>query len=578
MKKQKYVYGMMAAATLLAASCTDFDDYNEVKYDDPTEGQSLWENIKANGNLSDFANVLEKVGFASELGNSTSYTVWAPQNGTFNADSLLQVINDKGAAEVLKKFVKSHVANYSYPLTSTVDQSVVALNEKTYDLKGTTGAYSYDGKSIVTPNMPSSNGLVHILNGSADFFSNIYEHLSEASDIDSIRNYYMKYEQQYLDTEKSVEGEVDDQGRQTYSDSVMVTRNTMTSTLRQSLADEDSTSLMVVPTNEAYAKAYEKIKPLFKFAASTHYATVNSTGIGSDLTYTFDTAYLQDSLTRKAIATNLVMSKSNAYNKWLFDASEVSLADTVYTTQRNKLSNGTAFTKQFAVGSPVKMSNGYMQIVDSLAYLSWETYLPEVEAPIFSTSSRYATQSKLSSVSIASTKLNTEKGQDIYRYLNVEPNSNSSQPKFNVSVPGLRAATYNVYVVFIPEDISTDYVLTEDTLKSVKVAVTMTYAGSDGKLLTDKALTAVDNGHLVESDGVVSNKTIVDTCCVGQITLPVSYAANSTVAPYISLAVKYSKYTKNKIYSNHLRLGGIFFRPVEYDEYLKKTTVSYDHE
>lgn len=76
---------MIAAATLLAASCTDFDDYNEAyKTGSPESKKTLWENISSRSDLTEFASLLYKVGYDKELGNTRFYTVWAPQNGTFD--------------------------------------------------------------------------------------------------------------------------------------------------------------------------------------------------------------------------------------------------------------------------------------------------------------------------------------------------------------------------------------------------------------------------------------------------------------------------------------------------------------
>ena len=44
---------MIAAATLLAASCTDFDDYNEAyKTGSPESKKTLWENISSLSDLT----------------------------------------------------------------------------------------------------------------------------------------------------------------------------------------------------------------------------------------------------------------------------------------------------------------------------------------------------------------------------------------------------------------------------------------------------------------------------------------------------------------------------------------------
>ena len=56
MKTNKYIGMAMLAVAMLAASCSDFDDYNTAVTDaNASAGQTLWENIKGNSQLSDFA-------------------------------------------------------------------------------------------------------------------------------------------------------------------------------------------------------------------------------------------------------------------------------------------------------------------------------------------------------------------------------------------------------------------------------------------------------------------------------------------------------------------------------------------
>ena len=86
MKKNKYIgIAMMAAGMLAATSCTDFSDYNETPVDQVPQGnQTLWENIQQDSRLTDFAQLIRKSGYDTELNTPRSLTVWAPANGTFS--------------------------------------------------------------------------------------------------------------------------------------------------------------------------------------------------------------------------------------------------------------------------------------------------------------------------------------------------------------------------------------------------------------------------------------------------------------------------------------------------------------
>ena len=134
MKVNKYIgIMMMAASMLVASSCTDFDDYNEVPVDANASAElSLWENISQNSQLSNFKRIIEKVGFNNDLQQSHFYTVWAPLDGTYDAESLLQQDN----ATLLYRFVKSHVAEHNHLVSGVVNERIHALNEKSFSFEG----------------------------------------------------------------------------------------------------------------------------------------------------------------------------------------------------------------------------------------------------------------------------------------------------------------------------------------------------------------------------------------------------------------------------------------------------------
>ena len=111
MKKNKYIGVILAATMLTATSCSDFSDYNDTPADaNPAGNQTLWQNISANGDLTDFASLVKKAGFDVELDNSKSFTVWAPKNGTFNVTDYASLSKE----DLLQQFVKNHIAEYGH--------------------------------------------------------------------------------------------------------------------------------------------------------------------------------------------------------------------------------------------------------------------------------------------------------------------------------------------------------------------------------------------------------------------------------------------------------------------------------
>ena len=266
MKKIRYIgIPMMAAAMLAATSCSDYNDYNKAELDaTASANQSLWENIQQNAQLSDFAALVKKAGFDSELSATHYYTVWAPLNGTFDASAYQNL--DKDA--LLKQFVKNHIASYGHRASGQVDERVLMLNDKSYDFTGNQ-SYTFNGVSVASANLPSNNGVMHTLNGTSSFYPNLYEYVTSADlaagkELDSLRNYFLHYESTYLDTERSVLGSIVD-GMQTYVDSVMVTENTLWNSLNVKMNDEDSTYTFLMPTNEAWRNTYDRIKSYYHY-------------------------------------------------------------------------------------------------------------------------------------------------------------------------------------------------------------------------------------------------------------------------------------------------------------------------
>ena len=80
--------------SMMLTSCSDWNDHYEGTAD-AAEGATLWEQLKANPQLSDFCNVLEQtkvyrmhkktpVSYADLLNGGQAFTVMAPVNNTFN--------------------------------------------------------------------------------------------------------------------------------------------------------------------------------------------------------------------------------------------------------------------------------------------------------------------------------------------------------------------------------------------------------------------------------------------------------------------------------------------------------------
>ena len=587
MKHYKYLgYAMMAAGMLAATSCSDFSDYNEAKLDSTPSGNlTLWENISQNPQLSEFASMVKRTGFDSELNNTRYFTVWAPMDGTFNQSELATLTD----SALLVQFIKSHVAEYGHPATGLLNERIHTLNEKSFTFAGS-GSYTFDGVDITASNLPSNNGLIHMLNGAARFYPNLYEYIFMAQGIDSLREQFRRYQVTTLDLDASIKGPMVN-GVQTYIDSVMITYNTLTNQLNAQIANEDSSYTFLMPTNKAFSSTYDRIKSLYHFITTTVVQDAeNFTKAGDTKTksISMDAEFLSDSLTRRVLFQNLVFSNTNMYNQWLVGKNTPS--DTLRSTTRTKFSNPKDLVETYMVGQPVEMSNGYARIVDSLAFYPWESFNPEISvsprnylANLFPANAQaHRTQSIPDSLlaQIFGDKEVKRRNYSNYRYLWIDPGGDRVKPDFCINLPSVLSTTYNIYVVFLPSamrmlgndprpnklNFELSYCTESGTLASYKFS--KAYADS---LLTGGALpklpTALNMNTAFEND-----PTKLDSVFIGQFTFPVAYNGLGDYSPNIRVTSPLSVFSNDQLatYTRDVRIAAIVLKPVELEEFEAK--------
>ena len=104
--------------------------------------------------------------------------------------------------------------------------------------------------------------------------------------------------------------------------------------------------------------------------------------------------------------------------------------------------------------------------------------------------------------------------------------------------------------------------------KIVQFDVSLNYMNDKGSIGTPSSPTTSFKKVLTDS----ANLGKIDTLLVGAVTFPYAYVnLGDACMPYLSIKIVRNKYnSKEKNYSNELRIGGVILRPIEYDEYLKK--------
>ena len=190
MKINKIISAVLAFLALGAVSCTDtWDDH--YKQGSMGEG-NLWESIKSNQQLSNFAKVIEATGYDKSLASSQVFTVFAPTNDAFTDADANEVINlyqtdlakgykgDKNTA--IKEFVMNHIALYNYTIANeSPDTTIRMMNGKYLGLTNST----FSGKPFTSTNTVTGNGILFTLAEKADFVPNIFEYVKNDPELDS---------------------------------------------------------------------------------------------------------------------------------------------------------------------------------------------------------------------------------------------------------------------------------------------------------------------------------------------------------------------------------------------------------
>ena len=264
-----FSYLLPLTSYLFFASCSDWNDHYEGTAD-AAEGATLWQQIKANPQLSDFCDVLEQtkiyrmhkktaVSYADLLSSGQSFTVMAPLNNMFNKDSLLQLVQTVvGDSAVEKSFVQNHITRSL--VSSTADATkMLMLNQKRMTMENG----MVDNTPVAVPNTKSSNGILHVMQHALPYKHNILEMLSDNPQLKNIGANILSFNEDIFDPASSVSNGVID-GVPVYVDSVVYERNRLLENIGL-LNEEDSTYLAVVPTTEGWNEVYNETAQYFLY-------------------------------------------------------------------------------------------------------------------------------------------------------------------------------------------------------------------------------------------------------------------------------------------------------------------------
>lgn len=377
---------VVAGAMLATTACSDYADYNEVPgLSSASAGKSLYENIASNPQLQGFAAIIDKAGAADILNASQSYTLWAPVDGTYDKDAIMSM----SATDIKQKFINQHMAQFMFPVQGVVNERVITLNDKHHNFTNV----AFDSKEITETNIPSSNGIMHLISGQTPYFSNLFQYVSEAKNSPQLQKFIIEYNDSSIDKNKSVLGPLVN-GQQTYLDTVYRKSNPVVSRiLNAKLDNEDSTYTMLYPTKEAWDNAYAAVEKTYAFkdgfkwiyvddntaASSALQNDFGAVTYGTKVSVEGGLSHYTDSIVKYHLTRNLVFSHNDTYNKSLDNdkyTDNGDQPDTLRSTNGTKLSNvGEIFASMTTKDA---RSNGFTREISSIPFLPRETYLPVI--------------------------------------------------------------------------------------------------------------------------------------------------------------------------------------------------------
>ncbi len=420
-KLNKYIGTIILGTAILAVpGCSDtWDDHYEGGDNGNVATKTLWEQITANPDLSRFAEIARRAKFyrdekhpvntytyADVLKGGQVNTVWAPENSAISDEEYQKLLDmaENHGYNLQQQFIGNHIALWRHNISSAGIDTVKTINGKNLVFDKNQG--TFQNVALNQKNVPAINGTLHTLKGIAEFKYNLYEYLKFGDATTIMRDYVIARDTTYFSAGASIEGRPDENGNPTYVDSVYYTSNRMLSNSRylpntgaddwmmyeksfgEGIDREDSSYVMVVPTDEGWEAARKKLEPYYKYSSS--YEDKIKGSQGTTLVYSgLNPDSLADMSINMDIVTPLVfnvhkMGKANGdktTSVWELDTFEPtkgasaayylnSVGDTLRSTDTWEKS--TLFE-----GNPVKMSNGLAYLSNSWNY-PVEFYKPDV--------------------------------------------------------------------------------------------------------------------------------------------------------------------------------------------------------
>ncbi len=498
----KVAGGILGASLLLGATACS-DDHYDIREAQASAANTIWQNIEGNQQLDSLAMILKRTNvyrketdksagqtYAELLNQPQTFTFWAPVNGSYNAKSILDQLDEADAliaegklAEghkinyvVGQQFVQNHMARFNFE-SNHANQEVRLLNSKLTYYNAAAGTFNSVPLYAQAANVPSSNGNLHLINGRSPFAYNVFDYMKSYSDYSKI---YSALSDSLVDTdtfspEQSIQGAMNEQGQMVYVDSVYVNSNTILTASRASIKNEDSLYIAVIPTDNAWDDAFTKVGSLF------NYAKKYKTGYNKESANIFSQDYTLNADSLKQLNTNSSLISNMFFSPGYFQE-EISRTDSAalinYFLNSDSVQSTTGIylynpnpgqpNSMFDGITPVKASNGYIFPLESYtidpAYFQQQKITYDLA---FSNNVGYSTNIAVQGGSLLTLVENSNwdetivGGEDLesqmYRFFQA-----NGQMKVYIPLTNVMSGTYRVKMQLLPNRINSAYKLYDD--------------------------------------------------------------------------------------------------------------------
>ena len=549
-----------AIIALAFTACNDqWNEHNQVK-EELNSTETLWDIISKKGELSEFASMLKRTGYDKLLQQNRYYTIWAPKNGfgyTEDNDSLLQV-----------EFVENHIADYRYNASGILNENQVRMiNNKYIFFDGAGNDYTFKGKKLVTKNIPAKNGVLHIIDGYANFTANIWEQLAKVDSLSEINSFLKSYNINYFDEASSVQGPIVN-GQITYLDSVVVLQNEWFNYIGY-LAREDSSYYMIAPTNKAWREMYQKALTYFIYP---------STKFGGDSLQRINAA--------SAMCRHLVFSRAANGLKVIDDPrTKDSLSSNWYMTRHSSFPNKVTFRGdeyKNLFNNLVEMdelSNGKLYVTDTYNFdpiKCWhDTIKIEGEDMINIEVTENSTLRDVKSIPRDSVNIYRHVSRGSYGEF--YPKNASGNAKLTVTINKVLSAPYLVKCVFVPPTILDKTAVFQQNLMNLQLK----YVDEAGKV---KTLNMKTPYQWYDEKEKAFNSNFADSCYNKLDTvvfLPQTdearsffrfptneYDLSSSEIAQTQLIIQSNMSSKDKAHDRHIRIDCIILEPIDEETFV----------